>query len=104
MIKKENADGIFTVFDENEEFLTLTTEDGAEKDFELLAELDYGDKMYAYLQLPEDDEDFDDEEVYVFELVQDEDGNELVLEVEDEDLLEKLVERLNEELAALDEE
>ena len=101
MTDKNENDGIMTVYDEGEEFITLTTEDGEEKDFELLAELDYGDKMYAYMQLPEDDEDYDEEEVYVFEMVQDEDGNELVLEVNDEDLLEKLVDRLNEELANL---
>ena len=97
---KEN-DGIMTIFDEDEEFITLTTEDGLEKDFELLAELDYGDKMYAYLQPTEEDEDYVEDEVYVFELVQDEDGNELVLDVEDDELLEKLVERLNDELAKL---
>ena len=98
---KDN-DGVMTIFDEDEEFITLTTEDGVEKDFELLAELDYGDKMYAYMQPHEDDEDYVEDEVYVFELVQDEDGNELVLDVDDDELLEKLVERLNEELAKLD--
>jgi len=98
----KDTDGGMTIFDENEEFITLTTEDGVEKDFELLAELDYNDKMYAYLQPSDDDDDYVEDEVYIFELVQDEDGNELVLEVEDEELLQKLVDRLNEELAKLD--
>lgn len=100
-MSREN-DGMLTIYDEGEEFITLTTEDGIEKDFELLAELDYGDKMYAYLQPNSDDDDYVEDEVYVFELVVDDDGNELVLEVEDEDLMEKLVQRLNDELAKLD--
>ncbi|MBR1747765.1 MAG: DUF1292 domain-containing protein [Clostridia bacterium] len=96
-----NKDNQMTIFDENEEFMTLTTEDGEEKDFELLAELDYEGKMYAYLQPTEDDPDYVEDEVYVFELMQDEDGSELVLEVEDEELMEKLVNMLNDELAKL---
>lgn len=54
-----------TFFDENEELVTLTFDDGTEEVFELIAELDYEGKWYAYLVPQEPSEDFDDDEVLI---------------------------------------
>ncbi len=87
-----------TYFDENEEFVTLTFDDGSEEVFELIAELDYEGKWYSYLVPQEPSDDFADDEVLIYEIGEDEDGNEVFLPIDDDELLDKLAEMLNKEL------
>lgn len=84
-----------TNIDENDEIVTLTYDDGSQEDFYSLAELDYQGKWYIYLQPVEPEEDFDEDEVLIYELAQDEKGEEIFLPVEDEELLNALIEELN---------
>lgn len=88
-----------TYLDEDDEIVTLTYDNGDKEDFYLLAELDYEEKWYAYLVPVEPDEDFAEDEVLVYEIGSDEDGNECFLPVEDDELVEKLVDMLNDELS-----
>ena len=90
------------VVDEDEEIVSLTYEDGTSENFYLLAELDYENKWYAYLEPVDPPEVFEDGNVLVYEEAEDEEGQEVLLPVEDEELLEKLVEHLNEELKKVD--
>lgn len=104
-------------FEDN--LIQLIDEDGEELNFEHIMTLDYKDKQYIVLT-PADDEfydedsdddveelaeldgaedsdfdDYDDEEVdegelIILEVTQDEDGNDLFLSIEDDDLLDEL--------------
>ena len=92
------SDNDKTMIDENDELVTLTYDDGSQEDFFNLAELDYEGKWYAYLVPVEPDEDFNEDEVLVYEIAEGENGEEIFLPVEDDDLLDKLVEMLNNEI------
>lgn len=83
------------ILEENDEIVTLTYDDGEQEDFYVLAELDHKDKWYIYLQPVEQEEDFDPDEVLIYEIGEDEDGEEIFLPIEDEALLEELIEELN---------
>lgn len=87
-----------TEIDEDDEIVTMTYEDGTSEDFFCIAELDFEGKLYAYLQPVEETEDFGDDEVLIYEIGEDEEGEEVFLPIEDDDLLEKLVEELNNSL------
>ena len=50
------------------------------------------------MQPVEETEDFGDDEVLIYEIGEDEEGEEVFLPIEDDDLLEKLVEELNNSL------
>ena len=97
--KKNNE----TILDDEEEIITMTYEDGSEEDFELLAELDYEDKWYAYVRPVQPDEDFADDEVLVLEIADDENGEEIYLPVTDDKLLDALIDMFNRELEKFDE-
>ena len=84
-----------TIVDEDDEIVTMTYEDGTTEDFFCIAELDYEGKWYAYLQPVEETDDFADDEVLIYEIGEDENGDEIFLPVEDDELLDKLVEELN---------
>ncbi len=84
-----------TLIEEDDEIVTMTYEDGTTEDFFCIAELDYEGKWYAYLQPVEETEDFTDDEVLIYEIGEDENGDEIFLPVEDDELLDKLVEELN---------
>ncbi len=102
-------------FEDN--LIQLIDEDGQELNFEILLAFDYEDKQYVALTPVDDDffddaednvddlaaldgaddEDFDDEEydeeegeLIILEVSQDEDGNDLFLSIEDDDLLDEL--------------
>lgn len=92
-----------TIIDENEEVVTLTYDDGTQEDFYTIAELDYEGKWYAYLVPVEPDEDFDEDEVLIYEIAEGEEGEEVFLPIEDDALLDKLAEMLNEEIAESEE-
>ena len=87
-----------TMIDENDEIVTLTFDDGSQEEFYVMAELDYEGKWYSYLVPVDPDDDFDDDEVLVYEIAEGEDGEEIFLPIEDDALLDKLVDMLNKEL------
>lgn len=79
---------------ENEdiELITLVDDDHVEHTFEIIDALEYeGDSYYALLPVYDDEEDQqeDEGEYYIFQTVE-EDGDEFLLEVEDDALLDKL--------------
>jgi len=81
------------LFDEEFPLLVLVDEEGVEHQFELLAELDIEDDKYQVLvPLNELDEDLDEGEVEVIilKLVYDEEGNELLSDIEDDEEWEKV--------------
>lgn len=84
-----------TEVEEDDEIVTMTYEDGTSEDFFCIAELDFEGKWYAYLQPVEETEDFGDDEVLIYEIGEDENGEEIFLPIEDDELLEKLVDELN---------
>lgn len=84
-----------TEVEEDDEIVTMTYEDGTSEDFFCIAELDFEGKWYAYLQPVEETEDFGDDEVLIYEIGEDENGEEIFLPIEDDALLEKLVDELN---------
>lgn len=93
----------------NEDFgadlITLVDDDGQEHEFELLMEFEYEDALYyALLPTYNNVEDMidDNSSYYIFE-VTNEDGEDLLSEVRDDDLLDKLAE-VFEELYYSDEE
>ncbi len=103
-------------FEDN--LIQLIDEDGEELNFEHIMTLDYKDKQYIVLtpadeefydddsddvdELAEldgaeeedleeyDDEDVEEGELIILEVTQDEDGNDLFLSIEDDDLLDEL--------------
>lgn len=89
-----------TEIQEEDEIVTLTYDDGTTEDFYNIAELDYQDKWYIYLQPTKVTEEFGEDEVLIYEMAFNDDEQEVFLPVEDEKLMEKLVQMLNEELKA----
>lgn len=87
-----------TMIDENDEIITMTYDDGTSENFFSLAELEYEGKWYNYLEPVDPPEDYEEGEVIVYEEATDENGEEIFLPVEDDDLLQKLVDYLNEEI------
>ncbi|HKL74110.1 MAG TPA: DUF1292 domain-containing protein [Clostridia bacterium] len=88
-----------TQIQEDDEIVTLTYDDGTKEDFYDIAELDYEDKWYIYLQPVNPSVEFDEDEVLIYQMAEDEDGQEVFLPVEDEKLIEKLIGMLNDEIA-----
>ena len=87
-----------TFIDENDELITMTYEDGTSENFYNLAELDYEGKWYIYLEPVDPPDDYEEGEDLVYEEAEDENGEEVLLSVEDEGLLNKLVDLLNSEI------
>ena len=82
------------LFDEEFPILILIDEEGVEHEFELLAELEIDDEKYRVLVTfdEEEDDDSDEEEVEVviLKVVEDEEGNELLSDIEDDEEWEKV--------------
>lgn len=85
-------------FDNEDEIVTLTDDEGAERDFFVLAELDYKDKWYIYLEPVEPSEDFEEGEIIIFELGENEEGEEIFIPIEDEKLLNEVFEHFLKEM------
>lgn len=93
-----NEDLKDTMIQEDDEIVTLTYEDGSSEDFYDIAELDYDGKWYIYLQPVTPSEEFAADEVLIYEMAQEEEGQEVFLPVEDVKLMDKLVQMLNDEI------
>lgn len=69
-----------------ENVITLTDDDGNEENFTLIDVLELNDERYAIL-LPLDEEESDEEEIeaIILKFSQDEDGNDMLVSIEDEE-------------------
>ncbi len=71
---------------ENENIFTLTDEDGNESEFELLDELNIDDNVYLALRPLDSDED----EYVILKIETDENGDELLVTIDDDDEFESV--------------
>ncbi|AYO30736.1 MAG: hypothetical protein PWR06_1968 [Thermoanaerobacteraceae bacterium] len=69
---------------DEKETITLYDEDGQETEFEVLGVVNVEDNDYAIL-VPLDESESEDEEAYIFRIDADENGEEVLTEVEDDD-------------------
>lgn len=73
--------------DENEEIITLLNDDNEEVDFYHIATIDYKEDWYIFLQPVEEMEGVSEDEVIIFRLGVDAEGNDSFEPVEDEAVL-----------------
>ena len=92
--KEEMIDDEIEFVDEPE-IVVLKGSDGREEELLLLAEIDYGDAVYAILQ-PSDLKDMEDDEVFVFEIEETENGDRNYRPVEDKELAQSVMDDYNE--------
>ncbi len=82
------------LFGEEFPVLVLVDEEGTEHEFELLAELEIENETYRVLiplfSFAEEDEDEDEVEVVILKVLVDEEGNELLGDIEDDDEWERV--------------
>ncbi|NLB51950.1 MAG: DUF1292 domain-containing protein [Syntrophomonadaceae bacterium] len=80
------------LFEEEFPILILVDEEGVEHDFEMLAELEIDDEKYRVLVPFDEEEEMDEDEVEVviLKVVLDEEGNELLSDIEDDEEWEKV--------------
>ena len=85
------------LFDDEFCILVLVDDEGEEHEFQLLAELEIEDDVYRVLMplAEEEEEDEEDEEedfVVILKVIYDDEGNELLSEIEDDEELDMVVE------------
>jgi hypothetical protein len=98
--KIENEDDL-----EGMEIVTLYDEERQKEiDFEEIAAINYNDKLYVFLTPVETNEDIEEGEVVIMEAVEDENGEETLLPVTDEALLNAVFEEFQKEIDACDDE
>lgn len=86
------------------DYVVLTDEDGKEEEFEHLATIDYEGELYMAFT-PANSEDEESAEVVILKVEEDEDGEDILVTLDDEELLDKVFEKfLEEEEAEEDEE
>jgi uncharacterized protein YrzB (UPF0473 family) len=82
------------LFDDEFYTLILVDDEGEEHEFELLAELEIEDEVYRVL-MPmageEEDEEEEEDVIVILKVVHDDEGNELMSEIEDDGELEMVV-------------
>ena len=91
-----------TVIDEEDDIIVLTGEDGTEREFYHIATIDYDEKWYIFLHPVEEMEDVAEDEALIFEIKEDEDGNDLFTLLEDDDLIDKVYAEYIKELDKID--
>lgn len=80
---------------EPEEVITLVDEEGAEHDFEVIDIIEVDGSEYAILLPVEEEED----EAIILKFTRDEDGNELLVDIEDDEEWEKVADAWEEMMA-----
>lgn len=76
--------------EEMDEIVELETDDGRKLKFYYIGTIDYNDKVYAAFEPAEEIEGVEEESLYIFELVGEEEENAELLPVNDEKLLEEV--------------
>ena len=77
-------------FIDDDEIVVLKGEDGQQIELLNIAEIDYGDAVYAILQ-PNDLGEMDEDEVFVFEIEENENGERNYVPVEDKELAQSVI-------------
>lgn len=77
---------------QEERMIELIGDDGSTVTFEHLATLEYEGENYLVLGTPDDGSDEEDSEVYILKITQDDEGNDIYVDLEDEELSEKVFE------------
>lgn len=93
--------------DENEEIITLLNDDNEEIEFYHIATIDYKEEWYIFLQPVEEMEGVSDDEVIIFKIGTDAEGNDSFEPVEDEEVLQAVFnefEKMMEEEGCCDED
>ncbi len=82
------------LFDDEFCILVLVDDEGEEHEFQLLAELEIEDDVYRVLMPLAEEEEEDEEEdfVVILKVIYDDEGNELLSEIEDDEELDMVVE------------
>ena len=83
------------------DFMTITDEDGVEYELEILSTVEYQGALY-YALAPADTDEDEDLEVSILKAIED-DGEEILVTVDDDDELEKVYELLIEQMYEEDE-
>ena len=78
------------------DFITITDEDGVEYELEILSTVEYNGALY-YALAPADTDEDEELEVSILKAVQ-EDGEEILVAIDDDDELEKVYELLIEQM------
>ncbi|MDR3294055.1 MAG: DUF1292 domain-containing protein [Clostridiales bacterium] len=87
------------------DIVTLYDEDlKKEVDFEQVAAINYKEKLYVFLTPVEPNDDIGEGEVIIMEVADDTEGEETLLPITDETLLNEIFEEFQKELADYDEE
>ena len=76
------------------DILTLTDEDGVEKDYEVIGDMEIDGNNYLAL-VPSDE---DGDEFIILKLATDEDGNEMLVTIDDDDEFDKVADAFEDEL------
>ena len=77
---------------ENGDIVSLVNDDGETVNFYHVATIDYKNKWYVFLQPAEEMEDIEEDEVVIFGLEADENGEDVLTPVDDEKLLDEVYE------------
>ena len=85
------------------DYVVLTDEDGKEEEFEHLATIDYEGELYMAFT-PANASDEESAEVVILKVEEDEDGEDILVTLDDEELLDKVFEKFLEEEEADEEE
>jgi uncharacterized protein YrzB (UPF0473 family) len=96
--KNNNENENENVFSD-EDLIVLKDEDGKEIEFVQIATIDYEGEWYAFLQ-PTELGDLEDDEMILFKIETDEEGEDFFVPVEDEDLTNKVYEEYVKEYEA----
>ena len=87
----------------DEDLVVLKDEDGKEIEFIQIATIDYDDEWYAFLQ-PTELGDLEDDEMIIFKMEEDENGETIFIPIEDEDLMNKVYDEYVKEYENMQEE
>jgi len=90
--EKDNVSRLEEEIDSDDGIVQLINEDGEALDFFFVASLDYKGDWYAFFQPAEEMEDIDDDEIVIFKVVENEDGEDTFEPIEDEALLDEVYE------------
>ena len=86
---------------ENEDIYTLTDEEGNERDYELIGSIEENGVTY-YALIPYTDDDTDPEEYIVLRGEKDENGEEILVSIEDDEEFDRIADIFDDEFADID--
>ena len=82
--------------EETTDLVTLVDEEGNEHQFELIDVIEVDERRYAIMTPVEEDDSAEEGEAYIFRLETDENGEEILVDVDDEDEFDRVCAALDE--------